>query len=52
MKNALSTTFLQQILCGRLLLAVISGQKNSFSDEFKLKHVTTYYLLLLAVIGG
>ena len=33
--------FSQQILSDKLLLAVINGQKNNFSGEFKLKLVTT-----------
>ena len=32
-----------------LLLLV---DKNNFSDWFKLEHVTSYHLLLLAFIGG
>ena len=43
-KNAISTTFLQQILSGRLLLVVISGQKSTLSCGFKLEPVTIYHM--------
>jgi len=33
--------FSQQILSGRLLLAVIGRKKSNFSGEFKLEPVTT-----------
>ena len=33
--------FSQQILSGKLLLAVINEQKSNFSSGFKLKLVTT-----------
>ena len=33
----MSTTFLQQILCSRMLLAVTSRQENNFNSKFKLK---------------
>ena len=36
-RNTTSTTFSQQILCSRLLLAIISGQESNFGGEFKLK---------------
>ena len=32
----------QQIFSGRLLLAIISGQKSNFSSEFKLELETAY----------
>ena len=37
-------TFLQRILNDRLLLLVIDGQNNNFSDWFKLEPITTYHL--------
>ena len=37
MKSAMSTTFLQQILCSKMLLAVTSRQENNFNSKFKLK---------------
>ena len=37
MKSVMSTTFLQQILCSRMLLAVISRQESNFNSKFKLK---------------
>ena len=37
----MSTTFSQQILYGKLLLVVISGQQSNFSCKFKLKPITT-----------
>ena len=40
-KNDTFTTLSQQILSGRLLLAVIGEQKSNFSGEFKLELVTT-----------
>ena len=43
-RNAIFTIFSQQILSGRLLLFVISGQKSNLSCEFKLKLITTYHL--------
>ena len=36
-RNTTSATFSQQILCSRLLLAIISGQESNFGGEFKLK---------------
>ena len=33
--------FSQQILSGKLLLAVIGGEKSNFSGGFKLEPVTT-----------
>ena len=33
--------FSQQILSGRLLLAVIGGEKNNFSGGFNIEPVTT-----------
>ena len=36
--------FSQQILSGRLLLAITSGQKSNVSGRFKLEPVTTYHL--------
>ena len=33
--------FSQQILSGKLLLAVISGEKNNFSGKFNIKPITT-----------
>ena len=33
--------FSQQILSGRLLLAIIGGEKSNFSSGFKLEPVTT-----------
>ena len=35
---------IQQILSGRLLLTIICEQKNNFSDESKLKSITSYNL--------
>ena len=35
------TTLSQQILSGKLLLAVIDDQKSNFSSRFKLELVTT-----------
>ena len=55
MKNDMFTKFLQHFYnkfymvdCYLLLLV----DKNNFSDWFKLEHVTSYHLLLLAFIGG
>ena len=44
MRNAISTTFSQQILSGKLLLAVTSRQKSNLRCEFKLEPITTYRL--------
>ena len=41
-------TLLQRILNNRLLLLVIDGQNNNFSDWFKLEPITTYYLGFVA----
>ena len=41
---------IQQILSGRLLLTIICEQKNNFSDEFKLKSITSYYLKFVVKI--
>ena len=38
------TTFSQQIVSGRLLLVVMSGQKNNLSYGFKLEPITTYHM--------
>ena len=46
MRNSISTTFSQQILNDKLLLVVISRQKNNFSNGFKLKSITTYLCIL------
>ena len=46
MKSVMSTTFLQQILCSRMLLAVTSRQENNFNSKFKLK---TYNDLLTKI---
>ena len=43
-KNVMSTTFSQQILSGRLLLVVISGQRNILSCGFKLEPITIYHM--------
>jgi len=40
----MSTTFLQQILSGRLLLVVIVGEKNNLSVSFKFEPITTNHL--------
>lgn len=37
LKNAIFTVFSQQILYGKLLLAITSGQKNNFNGGFTLK---------------
>ena len=42
MRNVISTTFSQQILCGWLLLVVIEWQKSNLSNKFKLKLITTF----------
>ena len=43
-RNDTSTTISQLILGGKLLIFVIDGQKNNFSDRLKLEPVvTTYY---------
>ena len=44
LRNAMFTTFSQQILSSRLLLTVIGEQKSNLSDGFKLKSITIYYL--------
>ena len=36
--------FSKQILCDRLLQVVIGGQKNNFSEKFKLEQITTNHL--------
>ena len=41
MRNAISTIFAQQVLGGRLSLAITSGQKVNFNSGFKLELVTT-----------
>ena len=41
-------TLLQWILNDRLLLLVIDGQNNNFSDWFKLEPITTYHLGFVA----
>ena len=43
-KIAISTTFSQQILSGRLLLVVMGRQKSNLSCEFKLEPITTFRL--------
>jgi len=40
MRNIMFTTLSQQILNDRLLLVVTDGQKNNFSNGFKLKLIT------------
>ena len=40
-RNDMSTTFLQQILSGRLLLL---GQKSNLSVSFKIEPITTNHL--------
>ena len=40
----MSTTFSQQILSDRLLLVVISRQKNALSCGFKLEPITIYHM--------
>ena len=40
-KNVIFTIFLQQILINKLLMDVISAQKNYFSCRLKLELVTT-----------
>ena len=43
-RNDTFTTISQLILGGKLLIFVINGQKNNFSDGLKLEHVVaTYY---------
>ena len=44
MRNAMSTTFLQQILSSRLLLVVIGRQKINLDCEFKFEPLTTYHI--------
>ena len=36
--------FLQQILSGRLLFTVFDILKSNFSNKFKLKLITIYYI--------
>ena len=43
-RNAMFTIFSQQIINGRLLLVVISGQKSTLSCEFKLELITIYHM--------
>ena len=38
------TTFLQQILSDKLLLAVMLGQKSNLSVSFKFEPITTNHL--------
>ena len=40
----MSTTFLQQILSGKLLLVIIVGQKSNLSVSFKFESITTNYI--------
>ena len=40
----MSTTFLQQIISGRLLLIVIVGAKKNLSDRFKFEPITINHL--------
>jgi len=42
--NDMSTTFLQQILSGKLLLVVIIGQKNNLSVSLKFEPIITNHL--------
>ena len=44
MRNAIYTTFSQQILRDKLLSTVTSEKKSNFSDKFKLERITTYHL--------
>ena len=37
-------TFSQQIISSKLLQVVISEQKSSFIDKFKLKSITIYHI--------
>ena len=46
MRNIISTTFSQQILCGWLLLVVIEWQKSNLSNKFKLKLITTFSTII------
>ena len=46
-RNVLSTTFLQQILSDRLLLAITNGQKSNFNNKFKFERIKTYHLRFL-----
>jgi len=41
MRNVMSTTFSQQILNGRLLLDVMSGEKSNLNCRFKLESIKT-----------
>jgi len=43
-RNAMFTTFSQQIINDRLLLVVMSGQKSNLSCRFKLEPITTNHL--------
>ena len=40
----MSTTFSQQILSSKLLLAVISKQKSNFNDKFKIEPIIASHL--------
>ena len=50
MRNAISTTFSQQILNGRLLLVVMSGPKSNLSCKFKFEPIITYHMWLVVKI--
>ena len=43
-RNSIFTTLSQQILDGRLLLTVMSGQKSNLICEFKLELIITFHL--------
>ena len=43
-RNAMFTTFSQQIINDRLLLVVMGGQKSNLSCRFKLELITTNHL--------
>ena len=43
-RNVMPTTFLQQIISGRLLLIVIVGAKKNLSDRFKFEPITINHL--------
>ena len=52
MRNNMSTTFLQQILSGKLLLVVIVGAKKNLSVRFKFEPITTNQLLFFFLVIG
>ena len=43
-RKDMSTTFLQSILSGKLLLVVIVGQKSNLSVSLKFEPITTNHL--------